>query len=89
MVEGQHGGARPFWGTAWWFHHDIEGILFKYADANEEFDRPSMASLSPQMLDALVRAYADLDPKLRTILLYPQLNCCKHQLFKDTVCDVI
>lgn len=61
MVEGSHGGGRPHNMSAWQFIGRIEYMYFEYIRANEEFERPpyDLIDLSPQMLDALVRAYAD------------------------------
>jgi len=62
MVEGNRGGASATRDTAaWGFIRRILDIQHYYSVEHEDFSFIHMASLSPQMLDALVRAYADPD----------------------------
>jgi len=60
MVEGNRGGASATRHTpAWVFIRRILDIQHYYSVEHEDFRFIHMASLSPQMLDALVRAYDD------------------------------
>jgi len=62
MVEGNRGGASATRDTAAWrFIRRLLDIYHYYNIAHEDFTFARMASLSPQMLDALVRAYTDPD----------------------------
>ena len=63
MVEGARGGGYSHMAATWVFTRELEQMYFAYARTHEEFESCywGLVNLSPQMLDALVRAYADLD----------------------------